>query len=569
MQVFQVGLLVVTGVVGHAGAGADAGGLVHPGVAAELGRWHPAGWPACVLGSQSSSPVVEPVETCSEGCRLPTGDPDPPPGRVLGLRQRPGAGRRDRGGRRRPRRQATWRRPSARLRRRRQYDAIVAALVDDAEPEVTVLGASATDEDETEAVGTLRWTWPVGKGEWSYETEVVLRRTETAGPGRPRGPTGGVAGGLGPGGGRALPDDAEVLDATDSRQRGAGSWVRGGRPWSSARPVVRLRHRPGQVPRPRPVARRAGWPQLRRHRRGAVRQAGRGRRGQGVRRGDRLPPARTSRPASARGYDQIPGALAVPDELPLAPTREFAGADPRHRRRGDRRDDRGGPRALPGRRPGRAVRAAGEVRRAARRHARRRGRRGARPTARSASCSGEEPVPGEPLRAHARRRGSSRPPSGCSPASGRPARWWRSGPRPATIVAAANGPGTDGYNMATFGQFAPGLDVQERQLAGAAARRADARLARCRAPTRSWSTASRSRTTTTTRPAGWAGSRCGPRSPTPATPPSSPGATGSGAATLADAAASLGLGRRPRPRLPGVLRPGAAAGSRRPRRPPT
>ena len=131
------------------------------------------------------------------------------------------------------------------------------------------------------------------------------------------------------------------------------------------------------------------------------------------------------------------------------------GPDPGHGRRGHRRDDRGRPREVPDRRRGRAVRPPGAVRRPAARHPRRGRPRGRRPTAPSASCSAEEPTPGKPLRLTLDLRlqqAAERLLADVGPASALVAI------RPSTgdVLAAANGPGTDGYNMATFGQFAPG-----------------------------------------------------------------------------------------------------------------
>ena len=102
----------------------------------------------------------------------------------------------------------------------------------------------------------------------------------------------------------------------DHRRPPARRWSPTGRSSASASTAGRCpRARAGDVG---PAARPA-----RRHRRRGVRQAGRGGRRPGVRRGDRLPPGRG--PARvARGYDDIQGALAIADELPLAPTREFA-----------------------------------------------------------------------------------------------------------------------------------------------------------------------------------------------------------------------------------------------------
>ena len=101
--------------------------------------------------------------------------------------------------------------------------------------------------------------------------------------------------------------------------------------------------------------------------------------------------------------------------------------------------------------------------------------------------------------------------------------------RPSTgeILAAANGPGTGGLNIATFGQYAPGSTFKSVSSLALLRAGVTPRARSCRAPPRSWSTASGSRTTTTTRRPASATSRCAPRWPTPATPRSSPSAASS------------------------------------------
>ena len=80
--------------------------------------------------------------------------------------------------------------------------------------------------------------------------------------------------------------------------------------------------------------------------------------------------------------------------------------------------------------------------------------------------------------------------------------------RPSTgeVLAAANGPGNGGLNLATFGQFAPGSTF--KTVSSLALLRAGLTpRARCRARGASWSTARGSRTTPTTRAARSATSR--------------------------------------------------------------
>ena len=159
-------------------------------------------------------------------------------------------------------------------------------------------------------------------------------------------------------------------------------------------------------------------------------------------------------PAVAQGYDRIKGALGVEDTLPLAPTSEFAAPilgtvgevtaemikdDPEKYEIGDqaglsglqaRYDDQ-----LRGT-PGFAVQAVD-------------------PDGAERELFTEEPTPGKPLRLtldQRQQQSAERLLAGVGPSSALVAM------RPSTgdIVVAANGPGTDGYNMATFGQAAPG-----------------------------------------------------------------------------------------------------------------
>jgi cell division protein FtsI/penicillin-binding protein 2 len=159
-------------------------------------------------------------------------------------------------------------------------------------------------------------------------------------------------------------------------------------------------------------------------------------------------------PDVGQGYDQIPGVLAVADRLPLAPTREFAAPilgrvgevtaemveeDPDTYRPGDvagvsglqaRYDDqlRGTPGVVV-----EAVSSDGKRRELFR----------------------EDAVKGRPLKLTLRadlQLAAERLLADVGPASALVA----IKPSNGDIVAAANGPGTDGYNMATFGQIAPG-----------------------------------------------------------------------------------------------------------------
>jgi cell division protein FtsI/penicillin-binding protein 2 len=156
----------------------------------------------------------------------------------------------------------------------------------------------------------------------------------------------------------------------------------------------------------------------------------------------------------ARGYERIRGARALPGTMPLAPTREFAAAllgrvgpvtaemvqeHPQAYQPGDeagvsglqaRYDDR--LRGI----PGAVVSVVG-------------------PDGSAEPVHRVEPVPGRPLRLtldERLQRVAEAQLAGIGPASALVAL------RPSTgaIVAAANGPGTDGYDLATYGQVAPG-----------------------------------------------------------------------------------------------------------------
>jgi cell division protein FtsI/penicillin-binding protein 2 len=161
-------------------------------------------------------------------------------------------------------------------------------------------------------------------------------------------------------------------------------------------------------------------------------------------------------PAVAQGYDEIPGALAVPGELALAPTRDFAAPilgsvgpvtaemveeSPETYRPGDvagtsglqaRYDDR--LRGTPG--------ASIDVLPA---------EEGAEPR----EVFRAEPTPGEPLRTSLDldlQQAAEQVLSDVGPPSALVA----IDPGTGAILAAANGPGTGGTNLATYGQAAPG-----------------------------------------------------------------------------------------------------------------
>ena len=270
--------------------------------------------------------------------------------------------------------------------------------------------------------------------------------------------------------------------ATSSARGGASRWSPTGRSCGSASTGRRSgRRRAGGV---RPPAGRAG-------RRStpapyAKRVAGRRRRRRSSRRSSTG--ARTCRPSLARHRPASPARSPWPTSCRSAPTKEFAAPilgtrrarSPPRWSRSTRSTYRAGDVAGPLRPPG-------ALRRAAARHARRRRGGGAgqdpEPRARTrASCSGWTRPRGEPLRTtldpdletEAERLLAGRRP-GQRPGRDPPL-------APAPSWPPPTGRATDGYNLATFGQLAPGLDVQEREQPGAAARRADARHRWCRAP---------------------------------------------------------------------------------------
>ena len=168
---------------------------------------------------------------------------------------------------------------------------------------------------------------------------------------------------------------------------------------------------------------------------------------------------------------------------------------------------------------------------------------------------------------HARPRRSSRRPSRRWPPSA-PMR--RRRPRRDPAVR-RRGPGHrqrrggGGADLADDRAVRTRLDVQGGQLARPAAQRAASPATGCPARRRRSSTGARSRTTTTTRRPRSATSPSPRRSPSPATPPSSATPTGSPRRPGRSRAGARAR-HRPRPRLPGLLRPGAAAGDRDGRR---
>jgi cell division protein FtsI/penicillin-binding protein 2 len=305
-----------------------------------------------------------------------------------------------------------------------------------------VIEADDADETGEKATATLHWTWPVGGDEWTYTTEATLAEGDdewqVAWSRELVEPT------LGPG---------TVLDVTPIG--GARGDILGARGMKlvTDRPVVRVGLDRGLVPAARAgdSARRLAElvgidaaPYVKQ-----VEAAGDKAFVQAiVFRHDLVPPE------VMPGVDAIKGATAIPDELPLAPTREFAAPilgsvgdvtaemikdDPDKYEIGDQ---------------------AGLSGLQARYDDQLQGTDGVVVTA-NASDGGERELfrvaaqPGTPLKVTLDERlqmAAESELAGVGPASALVAI------RPSTgaILAAANGPGNDGYNIATYGQLAPG-----------------------------------------------------------------------------------------------------------------
>ena len=157
-------------------------------------------------------------------------------------------------------------------------------------------------------------------------------------------------------------------------------------------------------------------------------------------------------------FRKVPGALAVNDTLPLAPSREFAaallgrvGAATEEVVEDVRRRDRR-------RRRGRAVRPPGALRRAAARHDRQGRRRPRRRTTSSARSSRSPPSTARTSRRRSPRRCRRRPrPRWPRSATARPASALVAiRPSDGAVLATANGAGAEGADLADTGQYAPG-----------------------------------------------------------------------------------------------------------------
>jgi hypothetical protein len=309
----------------------------------------------------------------------------------------------------------------------------------EAEPSLEVIDVV---ESDGAATATLGWYWPLGAQQWDYRSQAELELVE--------------------GEWRVVWDPTivesslakrDVLDAsTIAAERGAILGA-GGLALVTERPVVRFGIDRSQVAEARAgeSARRLAElvgvdtaPYVK-----AVEAAGDAAFVEAiVFRRDEVPPDVLD------GYDRIAGGLAVAGELPLAPTREFAAPilgtvgevtaemieeDPDRYSIGDR----AGLSGLQARYEEQLAGTPGVLVEAV------------TPEGEERELFRVEPVKGEPLRLTLDtdlQLAAERLLAGVGPASALVALR----PSDGEILVAANGPGTDGYNMATFGQFAPG-----------------------------------------------------------------------------------------------------------------
>ncbi len=308
------------------------------------------------------------------------------------------------------------------------------------EQEVTVEAGEVTTEDDT-ASATLAWTWQLDGAEWTYETPVEATRRDDGwqvswtpalvAPDLAEGEALAV--------GSLSPERGQVLGAGDATIVGP-------------RPVVRLGLDKTQ-------AESAQW---RASARAIARQLDVGV-GDFVARveaaGEKAfvealvlraeDAATTLTPA----YSDIPGAVRLEDEVPLAPTREFAA--PLLGVVGDATAEvvEASDGAIV---PGDVVGLSGLQ---ARYDEQLRGTPGVRVSATGGETDRtlfeQAPTPGQPLRLTldpALQQKAEQVLAGTAPVSALVAIRPSSG----DILAAANGPGNDGLNAATFGQYAPG-----------------------------------------------------------------------------------------------------------------
>jgi cell division protein FtsI/penicillin-binding protein 2 len=308
----------------------------------------------------------------------------------------------------------------------------------DVEPSVT---AGPVEESGDTATAPLTWSWPVAGRDWTYDTEAGLIRVDDE-----------WLVGWDPAIIEPTLSQGMTLDLTPIAARRGAILGSGGARLVTERPVVRFGIDRSQVP-----ARRAAASARRLAALVDIDAAAYVRRVTAA--GDRafveaIVYRRGEVPDAMAAYDAIPGALALADHLPLAPTREFAapilgsvGAvtaemvedDPETYQPGDE---------------------AGLSGLQARYDEQLQGTDGA--VVEAVDVDGREqtrfrvdPVRPKPLELTLDaplQQEAERLLAGVGPASAVVAL------RPSTgaVLAAANGPGNNGYNLATFGQFAPG-----------------------------------------------------------------------------------------------------------------
>jgi cell division protein FtsI/penicillin-binding protein 2 len=323
------------------------------------------------------------------------------------------------------------------------YDEIVEGLGSDRGPEVALLDVTEGETgDGDSAEATLEWRWELGTTEWEYETTAPLTDTESgwqAGwspelvePSLGEGETLGT---------RTVPSDrADILGAR-------------GKVLVTDRPVVRLGIDKTKV-------RAAGAPQSARALAEvlaispgplvkAVRAAG----------DEAFVEALVLRPEDAGavvgGLGSVPGAVALDDTMPLAPTREFAA--PVLGRVGQVTAE------LVEQSDGRL--AAGDVAGLSglqlRYDEQLAGTKGLEVVAVAEDGStrtlhSEEPVDGEPLRTTLDLRLQGAAERVLADVPDVPSALVAIRPSTGAVVAAASGPGAAGINVATYGQYAPG-----------------------------------------------------------------------------------------------------------------
>lgn len=179
----------------------------------------------------------------------------------------------------------------------------------EAEPTVS---AGEVDESGDSATATLTWTWPVGGREWSYDTEA--RMTQADDEWQVAWDRSVVEPSLG---------DSVALDLTTiAAKRGPITGARG-RKLVTERPVVRL-----GIDRSRVSARRAGESARRLADLVDIDAAAYAKRVEAA--GDKayveaiVYRAGEVPESVGDNYEDVPGVLALGDDLPLAPTKEFA-----------------------------------------------------------------------------------------------------------------------------------------------------------------------------------------------------------------------------------------------------